>query len=184
MLRHRGLSEAQTSALLAAYELACRLARRRISPRRPLSRPDLVAHFLALRYQLRDQEVMGALFLDRHHGLLGETEIFRGTLHRVAVEPRQILRQCLLRGGAAVVVFHARPSGTRHPASRIWRSPAAWRPPRRSSASTSLIIWCSAPAGIGYRFGREAAGEACAGSGRHRLFDQAVTAKPRTTVRC
>jgi DNA repair protein RadC len=111
MLRHRGLSQAQASALLAACELACRLARRRIPPRRPLSRPDLVAHFLALRYQLRDQEVMGALFLDRHHGLLGETEIFRGTLHRVALEPRQILRQCLLRGAAGVVVFHAHPSG-------------------------------------------------------------------------
>jgi DNA repair protein RadC len=111
MLRHRGMSEAQASALLAACELACRLARRRIPPRRPLSRPDLVAHFLALRYQLRDQEVMGALFLDRHHGLLGETEIFRGTLHRVAVEPRQLLRQCLLRGAAGVVVFHTHPSG-------------------------------------------------------------------------
>jgi len=132
-LRHRGLSEAQASALLAACELACRLARQRIPPRQPLSRPDLVAHFLALRYQLRDQEVMGALFLDRHHGLLGETEIFRGTLHRVTVEPRQILRQCLLRGAAAVVVFHVHPCGDPIPC----REDLAFK--RRMAAAAALV---------------------------------------------
>ncbi len=110
-LRHRGLRDAQASALLAACELACRLARQRIPARRPLSRPEEVAHFLALRYRQRDQEVIGALYLDRRHGLLGESEIFRGTLHGAAVEPRQILRQCLVRGAAGVVLFQIHPGG-------------------------------------------------------------------------
>jgi DNA repair protein RadC len=33
---------------------------------------------------------MGCLFLDVRHRLIGEREIFRGTLHRAAVEPREI----------------------------------------------------------------------------------------------
>jgi DNA repair protein RadC len=111
MLRHRGLRDHQASALLAALEIACRLARRRIPVRHPLTRPEEVARFLALRYQQRDQEVIGALFLDARHRLLGEQEIFRGTLHRAAVEPREILKQCLLRGAGAFVLFHTRPSG-------------------------------------------------------------------------
>ena len=82
MLRHCGLRDAQASTLLAACEIACRLARQRAPDRRPLSRPEEVARYLALRYQQRDQEVMGALFLDVRHRLLGETEVFRGTLHR------------------------------------------------------------------------------------------------------
>ncbi len=111
VLRLRGLRDTQASALLAALEIACRLARQRIPVRRPLTRPDEVARFLALRYRQRDQEVLGALFLDTRHRLLGEQEIYRGTLHRTAVEPREILKQCLLRGASGFVVFHTRPSG-------------------------------------------------------------------------
>jgi len=111
MLRHLGLDEAQAAALLAAREVACRLARRRIPRQRPLDRLEDVARFLVLRFQQRDQEVMGALFLDIRRRLLGEQEIFRGTLHRAAVEPREILKECLLRGAAGVVLFHTHPSG-------------------------------------------------------------------------
>ena len=53
----------------------------------------------------------GALFLNVRHRILGDTEIFRGTLHRADVEPRQILKECLLRGAAGVVIFHTHPSG-------------------------------------------------------------------------
>jgi DNA repair protein RadC len=117
MLRHRGLRDSQASAVLAACEIACRLARRSIPERRPLTRPEEVARFLALRYQQRDQEVMGALFLDVRHRLLGDQEIFRGTLQRAAVEPREILKECLLRGAGGVVLFHTHPSGDPTPSS-------------------------------------------------------------------
>jgi DNA repair protein RadC len=111
MLRHGGLRDAQAAAVLAVCEIACRLARQRIPDRRPLTQPDEVARFLVLRYQQRDQEVVGALFLDLRHGLLGEKEIFRGTLHRAAVEPREILKECLLRDAGGFVLFHTHPSG-------------------------------------------------------------------------
>ena len=76
-----------------------------------LSRPNDLARFLALRYQQRDQEVMGALFLSARRPLLGDKEIYRGILHRAAVEPREILKECLNRGAAGFVLFHTHPSG-------------------------------------------------------------------------
>ena len=118
MLRHRGLRDAQATTLRAACEIACRLARERIPRRRPLSRPDEVARFLVLRYQQRDQEVMGALFLDVRYHLLGDREIFRGTLHRAAVEPREILKECLPRGAGGFVLFHTHPSGDPTPSTK------------------------------------------------------------------
>jgi DNA repair protein RadC len=117
MLRHHGLRDTHASALLAACELACRLARHSIPDRHCLNRPIEVARFLALRYQQRDQEVMGALFLDVRHHLLADQEIFRGTIHRAAVEPREILKQCLLRGAAGLVLFHTHPSGDPTPSA-------------------------------------------------------------------
>lgn len=117
LLRHYGLRDCQAFAVLAACEIGRRLARQRIPVRRPLTRTKEIARFLLLRYQQRDQEVMGALFLDVRRRLLGDQEIFRGTLHRVVVEPREILKQCLLRGASGVVIFHTHPSGDPTPSA-------------------------------------------------------------------
>jgi DNA repair protein RadC len=114
-LRRRGLGPAKTATLLAALEIAGRVAREQLDEREPLTRPAEVARYLCLRYWARDQEVMGALFLDVRNRLLGEKETFRGTLDRAVVEPREILKEALLRGAAAVVVFHTHPSGDPEP---------------------------------------------------------------------
>jgi len=112
-LRHRGLSEAKTASVLAALELARRLARSRVPERKPLDAPAAAASYLTLRYAVPNQEVFGALFLDSRSRLIGEGEIFRGALSRLTVEPAQILRSALLIGAAGIVAFHTHPSGAR-----------------------------------------------------------------------
>jgi DNA repair protein RadC len=93
-------------------EIARRLARSAVDRgREPLNRPDEIARYLNLRYRVRDQEVMGALFLDNRGRFLGEREIYRGTIDRAAVEPREVLKECLLRGASGVIIFHTHPSG-------------------------------------------------------------------------
>lgn len=94
----------------AAFEVACRLAKARIPERQLLNRPAAVARYLALRYGLPDQEMMGALFLDVRNRLVSEGEIFRGTLAGAMVEPRTILKKALLCSAAGVVLFHSHPS--------------------------------------------------------------------------
>jgi DNA repair protein RadC len=54
---------------------------------------------------------MGALYVNARHRLIGERELYRGTLHRASVEPRGILREGLLIGAAGVVMWHSHPSG-------------------------------------------------------------------------
>jgi DNA repair protein RadC len=43
-----------------------------------LGRPGAVARYLVLRYAQRDQEVMGAIYLDTRHRLIAVSEFFRG----------------------------------------------------------------------------------------------------------
>ncbi len=114
-LLQRGLGPAKAAVLLAAVELSRRLAREEAFEREPLHSPDRVARYLTLRYRLLDQEVMGALFLDLRHRLIAERELFRGTLDRAAVEPRQVLKEALLLGAAGVLLFHTHPSGDPSP---------------------------------------------------------------------
>lgn len=107
----------QTASILAALELSRRIARGHVPDREPLSQPAAVARFLLLRFGVSDQEVMGALYLDIRHRLLAEREIFRGTLNRASVEPRALLKQGLLLGAAAMVLFHTHPSGDPAPSA-------------------------------------------------------------------
>jgi DNA repair protein RadC len=117
-LRRRGVGPVKLAALLAAVELACRLAQAPVSDRKRMNRPGMVARYVALRYGIRDQEILGALFVDIRNRLLAEREIYRGTLNRAAVEPREILKEGLLRGAAGVVVFHTHPSGDPSPSGQ------------------------------------------------------------------
>lgn len=112
-----GVGPAKRCAVLAACELAVRLARSSLPHREPLSRPAAAARYLDLRYGRVDQEVMGALFLDTRHRLIREEEVFRGTLGRAAVEPRPILKRGLLLGAAAFLLFHTHPSGDPSPSA-------------------------------------------------------------------
>jgi DNA repair protein RadC len=111
LLRRLGLTDTRAAGLLAAVELARRLALAEIPARDPLARPGQVALWLTLRYAVRDQEVLGALFLDVRNRLLACREIYRGTLHQTQVEPREILKEALLRGATGFVLFHTHPSG-------------------------------------------------------------------------
>lgn len=114
-IRRSGLGPAKASALLAALELGRRLARGDVPEREPMTHAAAVARYLLLRFGVPDQEIMGALYLDVRNRLLSESEFFRGTLHRAAVEPRALLKEALLRGASALIVFHTHPSGDPSP---------------------------------------------------------------------
>lgn len=111
------LSQTHRAQFLAVRELACRLAAERIPAKDPLCRLEDMARYLSLRYSARDQEILGALFLSNTGTLILHSEIYRGTLTCARVEPREILKQALLVGAAAILVFHNHPSGDPAPSA-------------------------------------------------------------------
>jgi DNA repair protein RadC len=58
--------------------------------------------------QLRDRpyEVFCCLYLDNRHRLIAFEELFRGTIDRAGVHPREVLRQTLLHNAAALIFAH------------------------------------------------------------------------------
>ncbi|HEX4952668.1 MAG TPA: DNA repair protein RadC [Thermoanaerobaculia bacterium] len=112
-----GLSDTSAVAVLASVELARRLAFADVPHRHPLSQPDEVARYLSLCFAGQEQEILGALLLNGRRHLLACCEIFRGTLHRVEVEPRPVLKQALLTGASMIVLFSTHPSGDPEPSA-------------------------------------------------------------------
>lgn len=114
-LRRKGLGDAKAATVLAAVELARRLARARLPERRMLGDVVGVARYLNLRYARRDQEVMGAIYVDVRGRVINEREHFVGSLDRASVEPRVVLKEALRLGATSVAVFHNHPSGDPEP---------------------------------------------------------------------
>lgn len=104
------------------------------SARYAVRRPEAVVRYLGLRYALRDQEVLGALYVNARHELMAERELYRGTLHRAAVEPRAILREALVSGAAGVVLWYTHRAAIRGRARRISPSLGGWSGRPRSWA--------------------------------------------------
>ena len=64
LVKEEGFGEARASTVLAAVEMARRLARDEIPTYLPLTQPEAIVRYIRLRFGTLDQEVAGALFQD------------------------------------------------------------------------------------------------------------------------
>jgi DNA repair protein RadC len=105
-----GIGSAKAAQLLAALELG----RRTLAV--PGARPQLrtardAAALLMPTYGSRPFEQFGIVLLDTKHRVMKTTIVASGTLNSTIVEPRDVFREALVAGAAALVAFHNHPSG-------------------------------------------------------------------------
>lgn len=101
---------AATEAEIA--EVAGQHAREAFNRERPvLDSPADVVHALRRIYAGRDYETFAVLFLTTRHQLIECVELFRGTIAASSVHPREVVKEVLWRGAAAVIFAHNHPSG-------------------------------------------------------------------------
>jgi DNA repair protein RadC len=113
----RGVGEARAATLAAVSELCRRMLAEKARESPLLSSPAAVEDFLRLSIGTRPCEVFLCLYLDTRHQLLDVREEAHGTLTRVAVYPREIVRRALALNAAALIVAHNHPSGGVQPSA-------------------------------------------------------------------
>lgn len=80
-----------------------------------LTDPAKLYACLRLHLGLKEYEVFGCLHLTKRHRLIAMTDLFRGTIDRCRVYPREVVRSVLHQGAATVVLYHNHPSGDSTP---------------------------------------------------------------------
>jgi DNA repair protein RadC len=111
----RGIGAARYAVLKAALELARRHFREALRLGPALAAPEATRAFLLAQLRDRPYEVFCCLYLDNRHRLIVFEELFRGTIDRAGVHPREVLRQTLAHNAAAVIFAHNHPSGVLEP---------------------------------------------------------------------
>ncbi|WP_429303419.1 RadC family protein [Paraburkholderia sp. GAS199] len=113
----RGIGPAKAAQLLAIMEMARRSLVDKMRERSLMNSPEAVEDYLRLLIGGRPQEIFVALFLDARHRLIRCEECARGTLTRMAVYPREIVRRALSLNAASLIVAHNHPSGAVQPSA-------------------------------------------------------------------
>ncbi len=75
-----------------------------------ISSPQQVREYLSVRFGGLDHEVFSVIFVDRRNRILDYVELFRGTLDGAGVHPREVVKMCLEKAAAAVILVHNHPS--------------------------------------------------------------------------
>jgi DNA repair protein RadC len=114
-LAKAGIGPARFAMLKAAVELSRRHFREILQTGPALAAPEATRTFLLAQLRDRPYEVFCCLFLDNRHRLIAFEELFRGTIDRAGVHPREVLRQTMLHNAAAVIFAHNHPSGVLEP---------------------------------------------------------------------
>jgi DNA repair protein RadC len=110
-----GIGSARAAAVIAALELGRRLAAAPPAPgRRFLCSEDVFAVYHA-RLRHCPHESFLALALDRRSRCRRELTLARGSGGAVAVQTRDVFRELLAEGAAAVIFLHNHPSGDPSP---------------------------------------------------------------------
>jgi DNA repair protein RadC len=107
----RGIGPARAAQLLAVSVLCRRALAEKARDRTLLDSPSAVEDYLKLLIGTRQYEVFVCLYLDARHQLLLAEESARGSITRVAVYPREIVRRALSLNAAGLIVAHNHPSG-------------------------------------------------------------------------
>jgi DNA repair protein RadC len=107
----RGIGPARAAQLLAVSEMCRRALAEKARDRALLDSPGAVEDYLRLLIGTRPCEVFVCLYLDARHQLLAVEESAHGSITRVAVYPREIVRRALALNAAGLIVAHNHPSG-------------------------------------------------------------------------
>lgn len=113
----KGLGNAKSVSLIAAFELGRRAASSRHLLRPQISSPeDIVRCYQPLMKDLK-QEQFRVILLDSANHLLADQIITTGILNSSLVHPREVFRRAISEPAASIILLHNHPSGNPEPSS-------------------------------------------------------------------
>jgi len=117
LVRLTGVGPTKAARLLAAFELAARLAREGRAALPRIREPEDVARLFQPRLRDLPVEEFHMLALDSQSHVLRDVLVTRGLLNSSLVHPREVYRPAIAEAAAGIIVVHNHPSGDPTPSA-------------------------------------------------------------------
>ncbi|HCH7934535.1 TPA: DNA repair protein RadC [Providencia rettgeri] len=115
LMQCKGMGNCKFTQLQAISELARRFFSEQFLHEDVMSGPELLKSKLLDLFAGREREVFIVLFLNNKNQIICHEEMFKGTLNRVEVHPREIIRFAIKMNASAIILAHNHPSGNPEP---------------------------------------------------------------------
>ncbi|APC14061.1 MULTISPECIES: RadC family protein [Providencia] len=115
LMQCKGMGNCKFTQLQAISELARRFFSEQFLHEDVMSGPELLKSKLLDLFAGREREVFIVLFLNNQNQIICHEEMFKGTLNRVEVHPREIIRFAIKMNASAIILAHNHPSGNPEP---------------------------------------------------------------------
>jgi len=106
-----GMGETKALELCAAFALARRLAKQRMSPQPYANNPELVVDFMRGLFRGTVKEEFHILLLDKRLRVIRNEMITTGLVDRSLVHAREVFRSAIREACSAIIICHNHPSG-------------------------------------------------------------------------
>lgn len=113
--QYKGLGLAKYVQIQAALEIAKRYLEQSLYRCDVMTDMQATKYFCSMHLAHLSYEVFACLFLDNHNRLISFKELFRGTIDKSVVYPREVVKQALLHNAANIIFAHNHPSGIIQP---------------------------------------------------------------------
>ncbi len=111
----KGMGLAKTAMLFAVREIGLRQLREKMIGQNFVRSPQAVTDYLTAALRDQKREIFKILLLDKGLRILGERDLFIGTIDEAAVHPREIVKAALEYHASSIVLVHNHPSGKVEP---------------------------------------------------------------------
>lgn len=111
----KGLGLAKFAQIMAVSELSRRCFACQLNRENTMLNPEITHQYLQNLLAHREREIFLVLFLDNQHRVIRHEEMFAGTISRVEIHPREIVREAMKVNAAALILAHNHPSGMAEP---------------------------------------------------------------------
>lgn len=115
LCRTPGIGRDKAVTLLAAFQLAVRIAREKVHEQPLLDTPDKVADLLRQENLMYQTEQFQLVLLNTRRRLIRVEKLAQGTLDSVVVHPRDVFRLAIAANASAIILVHNHPSGDPSP---------------------------------------------------------------------
>lgn len=112
----KGIGDAKYTQIHAIAELARRFFTcAQAQERQVASGTAEMLNYFYSKLAHREREIFMVVFFDNQHRVIHSSEMFAGTIDRVEVHPREIVKEALARNASALILAHNHPSGIARP---------------------------------------------------------------------
>jgi DNA repair protein RadC len=105
----KGLGPARTAMIFAVREIGLRQLREKMIGQNFVRSPQAVTDYLTAALRDQKREIFKVLFLDKGLRIIGERDLFYGTIDEAAVHPREIVKVALEFHASSLVLVTQSP---------------------------------------------------------------------------